>query len=217
MYTSHLSALDARFPELSRAIPALREAELPHHPEEGNGAHAAVSLILRAREELEILLIRRAEAEGDPWSGHMALPGGRRDRNDGSLLRTALRETFEETGIDLEEAGTPLGKLEALEPAAFRRPPLSIFPFVFGVSGETRARVASPEVEEVLWSPLSLLESGEASGTVEIPLGDIHKTFPCLRIEGRVVWGLTYRILQDFLGRIRERAPGILTEGRSPS
>jgi 8-oxo-dGTP pyrophosphatase MutT (NUDIX family) len=189
--------LDPRLASLQRAIPELDESCLNPVSGEEERVHAAVSLILRAGPELEVLLIRRAEADGDPWSGHMALPGGRRDPLDESLLQTAIRETLEETGVRLNEGGVPLGPLAPLIPATRRLPPISIFPFVFGVPEGTRARSASPEVDEVLWAPISYLQSPRASGTVDIPLGDVNRSFPCLRVEERVIWGLTYRILQD--------------------
>jgi 8-oxo-dGTP pyrophosphatase MutT (NUDIX family) len=171
--------------------------QLPEDAEER--AHAAVSLILRGEEELELLLIRRAVAEGDPWSGQMALPGGRRDASDPSLYHTAARETEEETGVSLETTGFPIGRLEPMTPATHRLPPILIFPFVFGVPSGTRAVVASREVDEVLWVPLSSFQQPEAQSTVGISYPDgTSRDFPCFRIEDRVVWGLTYRILTGF-------------------
>ena len=167
----------------------------------GDRAHAAVSLILRTEEELELLLIRRAIAKGDPWSGQMALPGGRRDPSDPSLFHTAMRETKEETAVSLETAGFPIGRLEPMTPATHRLPPILIFPFVFGVPSGTQAAVASREVDEVLWVSLSSFQDPEALSTVEISYPEgTSRDFPCFRIEGRVVWGLTYRILTGFLG-----------------
>jgi 8-oxo-dGTP pyrophosphatase MutT (NUDIX family) len=159
---------------------------------------------------IEVLLIRRAEADGDPWSGHMALPGGRWDPRDGSLLQTAIRETVEETGVTLEAVGIPLGRLTPLNPATRRLPPISISPFIFVVPEDTVARPASPEVDETLWVPLTTLFDPVAAGTVEIEFDTASRTFPCIRVEGRVIWGLTYRILQDFLSRIQEGSPDLL-------
>jgi len=207
MHTPPPFTLDARLARLTRFFPDLDEGPPPPIPTEGERVQAAVSLILRAGPALEVLLIRRAEAEGDPWSGHMALPGGRRDPEDESLLHTAVRETLEETGVRLSETAAPLGRLDPLVPATRRLPPISIFPFVFGVPHGTRARAASGEVDEVLWTPLSHLRSREAAGTVDIPFGDVTRTFPCLRVEERVIWGLTYRILLDFFRRIEAEPP----------
>jgi 8-oxo-dGTP pyrophosphatase MutT (NUDIX family) len=160
--------------------------------------HAAVSLVLRTGPGPELLLIRRAEAEGDPWSGHMALPGGRRDPTDPTLLHTAVRETREETGLCLSGEGTVLGRLDTVAPATRHLPPISIHPFVFGVPEGTPARAASPEVAEVLWAPLSALRCPSVADSVDVPLGELTRTFPCLRVGERVVWGLTYRILTGF-------------------
>src|SRR5687768_2605338 len=76
-----------------------------HDPE---ARPAAVALVLRAVEMkgLELLFIRRAEYADDPWSGQVAFPGGRHESGDESLERTAIRETWEETGIDLAASGT---------------------------------------------------------------------------------------------------------------
>jgi 8-oxo-dGTP pyrophosphatase MutT (NUDIX family) len=217
MRDSKPPAVDPRLAGLQRALPDLAETDLNPATTPGNAVQAAVSLILRAGPDIELLLIRRAEAEGDPWSGHMALPGGRRDPLDESLLETAIRETLEETGLCLTESGVPFGPLAPLAPTNRRLPPISIFPFVFGVPEGTRAKAASPEVDEVLWAPVSYLRSEQASGTVEIPLGDLTRLFPCLRVEERVIWGLTYNILQDFFRVIGERVPEVPLEGRSQS
>jgi 8-oxo-dGTP pyrophosphatase MutT (NUDIX family) len=157
-----------------------------------------VSVVLRTRAHLEILLIRRAQATGDPWSGDMALPGGRRDPADRDLLHTAIRETLEETALDLGMDGaTLLGRMNPLIPYTRHLPPLAIVPFVFQVPEDTRASVASPEVDQVFWTPLSHLWIPDAYGTVEIPLDGARASFPCYRADGNVVWGLTYRILKN--------------------
>jgi len=165
--------------------------------------HAAVSVILRVGDELELLLIRRAQAKGDPWSGHMAFPGGRWSPSDPTLREPAVRETMEETGLCLDTLGAELGRLEPLEPNTFRLPPISIFPFVFAVPPEASARVASREVDEVHWTPVASLLAPDAIGTTAIDLGRITRDFPCFRVEGRAVWGLTYRILIGFFSIIR--------------
>jgi 8-oxo-dGTP pyrophosphatase MutT (NUDIX family) len=160
---------------------------------------ASVALILRAREPLDVLLIKRATSERDPWSGHMALPGGRRDASDGDLLRTAIRETLEETGVDLERGGKPLGRLEDVAPSSPRLPKLTITPYVFGVPASVEARVASREVESVCWVGLTELLSPGTRSEIEIPLPGGLRSFPSFLVRGEHVWGLTYRILERFL------------------
>lgn len=200
---------DPRFWVLEEALSSYA-SDPDDPPVEGHEAlQAAVSLVVRGREDLDLLLIKRARHEGDPWSGHMALPGGRREEEDRTLLHTAVRETSEETGVELERDGMHLGRLDEVSPSSPRLPSLTIHPFVFGVSPRVDATVASVEVESVHWVSLDELRDPDTAGTVEISLPDGSRDFPCLRVAGEVVWGLTYRILTDFFE--------VYPEGRLPS
>ena len=190
---------DPRFWVLSEALasyaadaddPPLRDAEF---------LQAAVSLVIRGNHHLELLLIKRARSERDPWSGHMALPGGRRDPEDGSTLDTSVRETREETGLDLSELGVHLGPLEEVATASPRLPKLTIAPFVFGVPSNAEAWVASSEIEAIHWVTLDALRTPDNQGSLEIPLPGGPRSFPCYNVVGEVVWGLTHRILSQFL------------------
>lgn len=166
------------------------------------GFVASVALLLRpAPRSPEILLIKRAESPGDPWSGHMAFPGGRREAGDRSLLDTAQRETLEETGIALPGAGGMLGRLDAVAPLSPHLPPLSIIPFVFAVPPGTRARPAEAEVAEVHWVPLDHFREPGIRTQHRFSMADEFRIFPAYRVENRIVWGLTHRILEDLLSR----------------
>lgn len=69
---------------------------------EEQDAEAAVALILKLRNhDIKILLVKRVENPADPWSGQVALPGGKRDAKDQNLKKTVVRETLEETNINL--------------------------------------------------------------------------------------------------------------------
>jgi len=189
-------------PELLRLGDRLRDyggaSEDPGAVE--GGFVASVALLLRpAPTSPEILLIKRAEFAGDPWSGHMAFPGGRKEAGDRSLLETAHRETLEETGIVLPDAGGMLGCLDSVAPLSPLLPPLSIVPFVFAVPPSTRARPAEAEVAEVHWVPLSHFRSPGSRTEHLFTMADESRTFPAYRVEGRVVWGLTHRILEELL------------------
>ncbi|MDH3271268.1 MAG: CoA pyrophosphatase [Gemmatimonadota bacterium] len=162
---------------------------------------AAVALVVRATESLELLLIKRATHEADPWSGHMALPGGRWEPNDSGLLHTAKRETLEETGIDLERHGAPLGRLVDVAPMSARLPPMRIAPFVFGVPAHVEGAVMNHELESLHWVPIDQLRSPEASTTVRVHFSGFSKKFPSYSVAEEHVWGLTHRILTDFLDR----------------
>ena len=76
-------------------------------------SHAAVALIVdtaRSTQDPDIVFIERAAHEGDPWSGHVAFPGGRCESEDDGPSATAVSETREEIGIDLS-VGHLLGRL----------------------------------------------------------------------------------------------------------
>ncbi len=193
------SDTDARFLVLSEALASYTHDGDDRLRVEGGSPQAAVALIVRGTPELEVLLIKRADSERDPWSGHMALPGGRRDDDDGALLATAIRETMEEVGLDLERQARLLGRLVDIGPASPRLPRLMVTPFVFGIADEAKAYVASPEVAEVFWIQVGELRSPDVHATVEIPLPGGPREFPCYCVAGEVVWGLTYRILDQFL------------------
>jgi 8-oxo-dGTP pyrophosphatase MutT (NUDIX family) len=166
----------------------------PYHTE------AAVAIMLRARADLELLLIRRALRDGDPWSGHIAFPGGRRAAADADLVGTALREAEEETGIDIRKVGRLLGSLDEVEPGSRRLPPLIVSPFVVAVPTDTEPVPQLPEVEHLRWIPLAALRDPAAASSIRIPTGDATVRFPALAVQDYTIWGLTWRILRQFLG-----------------
>jgi len=164
-----------------------------------SGKMAAVAAILRDGRDggdAEILFIRRAERPLDPWSGHMAFPGGRREAHDRSVLETAIRETREEVGLDLGAHGTLLYRLPDVRATARGRiQDLTVAPFVFALAGSEANLVSNVEVAETLWTPLEPLARGENASTFEYAYDDVSVTLPCLRVGDRVVWGLTWRML----------------------
>jgi 8-oxo-dGTP pyrophosphatase MutT (NUDIX family) len=161
---------------------------------------ASVALVLRPGPHgPELLLIRRAERAGDPWSGHMALPGGRRDPGDADAEDTAARETHEEVGIDLRGEGRLLGALDEVRPVSQRAPKILVSPFVYAVRPDACAR-PNPEVALALWVPVADLASPSAVTEFIYQLEDgTAVTFPAFGAGEHVVWGLTYRILTGFL------------------
>jgi 8-oxo-dGTP pyrophosphatase MutT (NUDIX family) len=188
-------------------IEALREALARRGttpgPADPSLSEAAVLLAVRVSDPLELLLIERAEKEGDPWSGHMALPGGRREPSDAGLLATALRETHEETGIVVPPDAV-LGPLDEVRPSSRRRFSILIAPFVAVVPPGTRAVPAPAEVETALWIPLPHLASDTAVDEILIELEEGSATFPALSYQDYVIWGLTHRILTGFMEVARD-------------
>ncbi len=185
-------------PRISRLQSVLRQRPARATPREPRTREAAVALLLRPRDELEILLIKRAEHEKDPWSGHMALPGGRREPGDGSLLATALREAEEEIGIPPGDT-IHLGALDEVTPRTPRLPPITIAPFVLAVPADATAIPDSREVDAALWVPLPALADEAATDHLIVELEGLSRTFPALRYPEYVIWGLTHRILLQFM------------------
>ena len=187
-------------PEVAR----LAERIARHEPAEVNEPgvrRAAVALIIRLNPETaepEIFFIQRAHYETDPWSGQIAFPGGREEPGDESLVDTAVRETGEETGIDLRRDGEILGALDDLRPMTVRLPAVIVRPYV-ALLGDHSEPVLSHEVAASFWVPLAALRDRSgwrdtvvtARGFGFTRLGFHHGEF--------VVWGMTERILSDFL------------------
>jgi 8-oxo-dGTP pyrophosphatase MutT (NUDIX family) len=158
-----------------------------------------VALVLRegASGGLELLFIRRAEHEKDPWSGHVGFPGGRAEPGDPSLEATAVRETLEETGLDLARDGERLGALDEVKALARGRPvDLVIAPFVFRLRGHADG-TPSHEVVSLHWLALARLLADETRSTLQYQHEETVLELPCLRIDGLVIWGLTYRMFDD--------------------
>jgi 8-oxo-dGTP pyrophosphatase MutT (NUDIX family) len=163
------------------------------------GQRAAVAMILHQpspEAAAEILLIERAHREGDPWSGQMALPGGRRETGDPSLLHTARRETAEEVGLDVPSRSL-LGQLDDQGGRRAGRP-LDLVISTFVIESVTRGELTlNHEVESAFWVSLEELADPQRWVDYRYPLYP-ERTFPGVVAgdpERHVVWGLTYRIL----------------------
>jgi 8-oxo-dGTP pyrophosphatase MutT (NUDIX family) len=162
-------------------------------------AQAAVTLILRAEAATpEALIIKRAEHPRDPWSGHLALPGGRADAMDADLLATAARETCEEIGIDLLAGGEFIGRLPKLTPNNPRLPQIEITPFVALAPPQFRLQL-SAEVAEAFWISLPQLKRDGMSSRHTLKHAGVESSWPAYPSMRGPIWGITGRILTDFL------------------
>jgi len=161
---------------------------------------AAVAIVVVPSPDA-VLLIRRAERAGDPWSGHMALPGGRREPGDDDLLATAVRETREEVGFALLRSNL-LGSLDDVVPRTPVLPPVAVRPFVFSLAARPPL-VPNPEVAAVRWVHLDHLLHPETYHSVRLEIRGEHRDVPAFQIEDAIVWGMTERILSALLEHLR--------------
>ena len=195
--TSHAHPELARLADALARRPGLRVVLAADEPAP---RRAAVAVTLREARDgsLELLLIKRADYEGDPWSGQVALPGGRHEPGDPSLEATAVRETFEETGVDLAAAGTVLGALDEIFPRTPVLPPIVVRPYVFALAREVELTL-SHEVAAAFWVPLSRLRDEGTSVETTVLVRGIERRVTCFRHGEHVIWGLTERILRQLV------------------
>lgn len=165
---------------------------------------AAVTLLLTPEpeipERIEALFALRAEVEGDPWSGHVALPGGREDPGDTDLVDTARREMLEETAVGLPRSAF-LGRLDDLHPRATHLPSIVVSPFVAWLA-ERPVVNENYELAGHVWIPLADLAAPERRSSF-VRRDPEPREFETIEYAGARVWGLTLAIVDDFLRRIR--------------
>ena len=162
---------------------------------------AAVAIVIAPDPE-SVLLIRRAERIGDPWSGHMALPGGRRESVDPDLLTTAVRETQEEVGIDLSQADLA-GSLEDVVPRTPVLPPIAVRPFVFFLGARSRL-LPNLEVASAEWVPIDRFLRADTRHPVRIEVAGQTRQVQAYQLENGIIWGMTERILTSLLDVLAE-------------
>ena len=173
--------------------------------------HAAVAMVLTEGDAgAEVLFIERARHEGDPWSGHMAFPGGGVEASDPGGRAAAMRETFEEVGLSLEGAEL-LGRLDDKQGNPVRHPALVISAFVFHVAQPGGLQI-NHEVQEAFWFPVKGLL--DPARHVEYAThGELE--FPGILVgepDRHVVWGLTYSFLESFFRAVSNPLPDRWTE-----
>jgi 8-oxo-dGTP pyrophosphatase MutT (NUDIX family) len=151
-------------------------------------------LLKTVNHNLKVLIVKRVENPTDPWSGQMALPGGKRIPKDENLMRTVIRETLEETSINLLEGCRFLGVMDIVRSMA--RPEMKVLPFVILLEREQPVRLCKTELEWSAWIPLE--ELVKHRGTASFSFGE----FPAYIVGKNVIWGLTYRIVENLFNAV---------------
>ena len=163
-------------------------------------AVVAILLYQNSADELSILLVHRVERSNDPWSGQIGLPGGRVERFDASTQEALEREVREEVGLELVNEGEQLGLLSVGHPG--RRTEMRVQPWVYGLHSQPEVTIG-PEVQSSFWVSLRKLPSLKT--TSEIEIRGTRMLVEAFLVDGRIVWGFTYRVLNELLA-----VPGVL-------
>lgn len=194
-------------------------AAQPHKlPERHHKRRSAVAVVVDhdSMQNASLLLIRRAQHERDPWSGHMAFPGGRYEQHDRNGLATAKREMHEEVGFDIDDAtarnaGRVIGRLSDFSTRRRAIPiDMIVSPYVFQI--EERPQLApNYEVDDALWIPLAFFADPDNRSSLDFRHGGQNHAMPCVRYsDDHVVWGMTLKMIDELLCIAGAALPGAL-------
>lgn len=193
-------------------IEDIREALAGHAPHTApslrSERNAAVAMILREgpQGDLETLFMERAKAPGDPWSGQMSFPGGRKEPGDRSLEHAARREVEEEVGIALD-AGMRIGRLDDVEGGRLQTHRLAVSPFVYYYPNPPEP-LHNYEVADTVWVPITYLSEPGNIRPYRFHLDPAQRDFPSFQYDRFTIWGLTYRIVGSFVRLFDVELPG---------
>ena len=168
---------------------------VPQEPPQKGLRFASVAVIVRDRQIPSVLLIRRAERLGDPWSGQVAFPGGKMQEGDKSARDTAIRETTEEVGIDLGKRAEFMGYGGV---ATTHTGTMDVVPSVFELKESVEVK-PNGEVASFRWVELEQLLLPSSRSTFDLNRDGKGVSMPAYAVNDYIVWGLTYRILNSFL------------------
>jgi 8-oxo-dGTP pyrophosphatase MutT (NUDIX family) len=174
----------------------LRGADAVERPQPGTELKAAAVLVplLQREGELHVLYTRRSDRLAS-HRGEVAFPGGRFDRRDPHLLATALRETYEEVGIE-PQAVDVLGSFEGRRTYSTD---IMVTPFVGMVHGTPQFRPDPKEVAEIFQVPLSALADPRYRGAHQWHSNGGASHRPAILYQRQVIWGLTYELTMRLL------------------
>ena len=202
------------YPSFQEVIDRLSVVEAPLEPLPSKRAAVAIS-VRSGVSGPEILMIQRAVRQGEPWSGHMGFPGGRKDESDASDMACAKRETREEIGFDLDIYGELVCQLSDVN-TGWRadRPEMLVAPFVFKV-GSTPVFELNHEVDDTLWVPLSfLLNDANRSRHQWDWRGEVLES-DAFTFDDRLIWGLSLMMIDELLQIIADRENALAPVSRA--
>ncbi|HWG09021.1 MAG TPA: CoA pyrophosphatase [Solirubrobacteraceae bacterium] len=169
-------------------------------PAEQTQAAVLVPLFLPSQTEPPSVVLTRRRSDLRRHAGEISFPGGRRDAADADLRETALREAEEEIGL-ARELVSPLGELQPISTFATN---YLIHPFVGLIPPGQSWRASPREVDAVLELPLH--DVRESRTRTEIERRGFTFEVDAYILDGHLIWGATFRIIEELLGRLRAGA-----------
>ena len=148
-----------------------------------------------------ICLVRRARWADDPWSEHIALPGGSRTGNE-TPAETVRREVREEVGLSIADTEELTALPQLRIRLAGRERTLLLDSFVYRRIGPVPSLQCSPELHSAFWVPISALWN--PANLDCLALGDQSDTlvYPAVRLPQGIVFGITLRVFMLLSDRI---------------
>ncbi len=177
-----------------RMAPSFR-GELIKSNHSSNSRKSAVLISLfPENNKINTLLIKRTTYDG-VHSGQISFPGGKFDDIDESLIQTALREAYEEVGInpsDVEVLGT-------LTPLFIPVSNLEVLPVVGLLNTNPELLLNSYEVEFTITIPICHLKNPANRLIKEIIVSEYSIEAPYIKVDCEDVWGATAMIISEFI------------------
>ena len=178
-----------------KMLPANRQLNAGNEDLPGMKHSSVLLLLSEIDDELTVLLIKRPSSMKD-HAGQIALPGGKMENNE-TTVETALRETWEETGISPEKIEI-LGRLSDLYVQVSK---FMIHPVVGWTPDFDRIVINRHEVEKVLLFPIKLLTDNIEETEIQTVTGVLK--VPCVKFDNEIIWGATSMILTEFVDSLR--------------
>ncbi|CAD8117356.1 unnamed protein product [Paramecium sonneborni] len=171
----------------------------------------------------EIVLIKRKVNARDPHSGQIAFPGGKVEKDE-NTLQAAIRETYEEIGVSLDESHH-LGRMDRNYQAYYiKNKNLKIAAHIFQIDGQLQCRANTNEVDRIMRLPLNQISLSNMdikkyknksvhifARSVErqqylsdvVMKGFLYQQFPYYKLEKQVFYGLSWLVLCDVLQKLK--------------
>lgn len=162
------------------------------------GRTAAVLVPLMDLEEPQVVFTRRAEHLVQ-HPGQVSFPGGAAEKEDDSAVQTALREAFEEIGLQAEQT-RPIGFLDRMDTISDYR----VLPVVAFVEGQVDWIIDASEVAEVFTVPLEFVLNKENYSKQSVQRDGKNLRLWSMRWEQHHIWGATASMLLNLIGRMEK-------------